>query len=241
MSLICYCLTSWVEGSTSCAIYGSKQKEFMAYSCIEYDNWYHKHCLKTCNVRIPGRFEDFICSYCKIPSTIQWSHNEYTDTCTSDNILTIFLLHCKQNPNFLNAMGETEIEHVLKAGLSLMVSRKIYEGKTVILKHVQSQLNLPMTLSGKYDCLGTEFCKFLCLFRHIWKTTISLECKSSHCPSLVRLHTRNLSSVSFYSGTTSFLEQLKELFPECSTVLNDNCDVQFSTDFFPNSLHRLIN
>ena len=63
------------------------------------------------------------------------------NTCTSDNILTILLLHCQQNHKFLNTIGDSEIEKTLKAGIALMLSGKMYEGKTIILKFVQSQLN----------------------------------------------------------------------------------------------------
>ena len=32
--LLCYCLTPWIDGSTSAAIYGKKQKEFNVYNCV---------------------------------------------------------------------------------------------------------------------------------------------------------------------------------------------------------------
>ena len=44
--LYCYCMTPWIQGSTSVAIYGSKQKEFNVHNCCKCDNWFHEFCLK---------------------------------------------------------------------------------------------------------------------------------------------------------------------------------------------------
>ena len=38
--LYCYCHTPWIEGTTSYAIYGDKQKEYNVYNCNGCDNWF---------------------------------------------------------------------------------------------------------------------------------------------------------------------------------------------------------
>jgi len=52
VQLYCYCLTPWIEGTTSYAIYGNKQKDYNVYNCSGCDNWYHKCCLATCHIPI---------------------------------------------------------------------------------------------------------------------------------------------------------------------------------------------
>ena len=101
VQLYCYCLTPWIEGTTSYAIYGDKQKDYNVYNCSECDNWYHKCCLAACHIPIPKRKADYLCKNCEIPATVQWNHDGFINTCTSDNFLIILLLHCKQYNEFL--------------------------------------------------------------------------------------------------------------------------------------------
>ena len=85
VKLYCFCLTAWIDGSTSLAIYEQQQKEYKAFECSKCKDWYHKACLLKVNVQLPTRKSEFVCSRCTIPSTIKWSHTEFTNTCTSDN------------------------------------------------------------------------------------------------------------------------------------------------------------
>ena len=152
VQLYCYCLTPWIEGTTSFAIYGDKQKEYNVYSCSGCNNWFHKCCLVECHIPIPKRKSDFLCKTCEIPETLQWKHEKFVNTCTSDNFLTVLLLHCKQYEGFLqSALGCSTVEDTLKAAVTLMIKGKIYEGKTVFLNMLQSTVNLAYD-HGKYDC-----------------------------------------------------------------------------------------
>ena len=63
--------------------------------------WFHKQCLLDCNIKSPKRNEDFICPKCQKPPTVPLHHSKYVNTCTSDNFLTVPLLHCLQNKTFL--------------------------------------------------------------------------------------------------------------------------------------------
>ena len=63
------------------------------------------YCFKLCGIKILKRNDDFICSDCSLPTTIPWIHPFYINTCTSDNFLTIVLLYCHQNPDFLNKLN----------------------------------------------------------------------------------------------------------------------------------------
>ena len=75
-------------------------------------------------------------SNCKIPATISWHHETYTNTCISGNILAILLLKCRQRGKFLSNMGSSDVEMALKSGLRLMFQNKIDKGKTVILNFI---------------------------------------------------------------------------------------------------------
>ena len=44
VQMYCYCLTPWIEGTKSYAIYGDKQKDYNVHNCSGCDNWYHKCC-----------------------------------------------------------------------------------------------------------------------------------------------------------------------------------------------------
>ena len=128
------------------------------------------------------------------------------NTCTSDNFLTILLLHCKQYEGFLqSALGCSTVEDTLKAAVTLMIRGKIYEGKTVFLNMLQSAVNLAYD-HGKYDCYGGENDKCLCLFTHIWKIVVKQRCTSVHCPVNNREVTEYLSSFLLASCTGNLNE-----------------------------------
>lgn len=113
----------------------------------------------------PKRKTDFICCEYEVPESLKWGHEKYMNTCTSDNFLTILLLYCKQHPQFIcEALGDSESEDVLKAGVKLMLAGKIYEGRTLVLNLIVSKLNLEY-VDEKYNCYGNEYDKCLC---HIW-------------------------------------------------------------------------
>jgi len=94
IKLHCFCLTAWIDGSTSLAIHEHLQKEYKAYECSKCKDWCHKACLLKFDVKLPTHKSEFVCSRCTIPSTLRWSHTEFTNMCTSDNFLTILLLYC---------------------------------------------------------------------------------------------------------------------------------------------------
>jgi hypothetical protein len=139
VELICFCLTPWIEGSTSKSIYQNRQKEFNVYNCCKCDNWYHKFCLISCGISLPKKNADFQCSACEVPDSVAWSHKHFSNTCTFDNFLTILLLQCRQHPQFLQSLGNSEVEKVLMGGMQLMINGHVYEGKTAILHYMASQ------------------------------------------------------------------------------------------------------
>ena len=55
LKLYCFCLTTWIDGSTLLAIYEQLQKEYKAYECSKCKNWYHKACLLKFDIQL-GRF-----------------------------------------------------------------------------------------------------------------------------------------------------------------------------------------
>ena len=67
------------------------------HNCCKCGDWFHNHCLSQCDVIIPKRNHDLLCSKCKIPATIPWIHSNYVNTCTSDNLLTITLMYCSSS------------------------------------------------------------------------------------------------------------------------------------------------
>lgn len=126
-------MTHWIEGTSSAAIYGEKQKQFNVHSCSRCSNWFHTFCLKFLKIKPPKRTSDFVCAGCEIPETPQWHNDLFTNTCSVDNFLAILLLHCKQNIDFLSsAIGNSEIENVIKAGVQLMLNGEVREGKAAI-------------------------------------------------------------------------------------------------------------
>jgi len=208
VQLYCYCQTPWIDGSTSAALYGDSQRDFNMYNCSVCDNWFHKYCLTACGITIPKRNAEFICKACSVPQTLPWDHDEFINTCTSDNFLTILLLHYKQYKSFLDTFGKSEAENSLKAAIILMDQGKLHEGKTLFLRFLQSRLNLPRE-KLKYDCFGGENNRCLCLFTQIWKLVIKVKCTSRFCPNKNREVTKYPSTFSF----TSTLDNLDEIFP----------------------------
>uniref|UniRef100_A0A1X7UZY1 Uncharacterized protein n=1 Tax=Amphimedon queenslandica TaxID=400682 RepID=A0A1X7UZY1_AMPQE len=98
-----------------------------------------------------------------------------------------------------------------------------------------------MTTSGKYNCQGSEFYMFLCLFGDVWKAFNEMKCASPHCPTSGKIRTRNASRFNFYSGTINFIEQLKKIFPATNMHMEDYCGAQFKGDPPPKSLSALNN
>ena len=103
---------------------------------------------------------DFVCPTCQIPSTIPWAHSNYTNTCTSDNILTILLLHCHEIPTFIECIGNSPAEKALKAALCTMLDGDVHNGKTIMLDHIKSVLPLK-TCGKKINCFGSEYSNFV--------------------------------------------------------------------------------
>ena len=46
VDMFCFCMTAWLDGTTSKGVYGEQQKEFNMYQCCFCSMWYHKYCLK---------------------------------------------------------------------------------------------------------------------------------------------------------------------------------------------------
>ena len=207
VELLCFCLTLWIEGSTSKAVYQEGQKEYNVYNCSRCNNWYHKACLKTCGFKIPGRKVDFICCHCELPETVEWSHKVFTNTCTADNFLSIILLHCRQHSEFLNKIGTSTSERALKAGVKLMTDGQLAEGKTVILQHVKSEASVQNYESGhqKVDCYGHEYVEFLSFLKHVWRVHIRKRCPSVFCPRI------KMMKFEIYI-TTVFIHPLHKIF-----------------------------
>ena len=138
VDLHCFCLTAWIDGSIQQAIYGKLQKQYKRSKC---KNWFHKACLVKLSISVPAHKGTFVCSKCTIPVTIQWNHNEFTNTCTCDNFLTILMLYCQQHPAFLSHLASSNLEATLKASISLMNKSNITEGKSLMLKKAHDRLN----------------------------------------------------------------------------------------------------
>ena len=73
-------------------------KEYTAYQYCIFSDWYHKARLVKLNVSLLKCQEEFVCSQYTIPTMLKWSHSDFTNACTSDNFLTILMLHCQQHP-----------------------------------------------------------------------------------------------------------------------------------------------
>ena len=228
LKLYCFCLTTWIDGSTSLAIYEQLQKEYKAYECSKCKNWYHKACLLKFDIQLPTRKADFVCSRCTIPNTLSWSHREFTNTCTSDNFLTTFLLHSQQHPKFLSKhVGNTEIENALKACITLMKKGSINEGKSLILKMAHTKLNYGRTGNKKLDCYGNEYSAFLCLFSHIWKMQVKQQCTSPHCPSNNIVTERYQTTFSLPSSLSGNFKDINTIFPLPGDIIG-YCSSEFN-------------
>ena len=161
-------------------MYGGKQKAFDCHVCTKCANCFHNYCLAKVGEKVPKRNHDWLCPNCKIPATVSWHHETFINTCSSDNILTILLLHCRQHRELLNNMGSSDAEVALKSGLKLMLQNKIHKGKIVILEFFKTKLNLERD-GTKYNCFGSEYEMCLKLFRHVWKLYMTLNCDSDYC------------------------------------------------------------
>ena len=206
------------------------------HACVKCENWFHKHCLHVCGIKPPKRTQDFICPNCTIPPTVPWSHPKYVNTCTSDNVLTIIILHCLQHHKFLENIGTSAAENTLKAAIKLMLQGNMCKGKEVILDHVTSVLTF--NRSGQYlDCYGSEYAQFIQLFRHIWTLSLILNCESRYCPNPSTQ--RHQTSFCFQPPhNNTFSEQLAQMFPAQGDK-SGYCGQQFHDDPPENSEYGL--
>ena len=225
IALYCICHTPWIEGSTSKAIYGANQKQFNSHRCCKCNNWFHKYCLKICGIKLPKRNDDFLCPDCSLPATIPWRHPYYINTCTSDNFLTIMLLHCRQNQDFLNKLNLSPAECALKAGITSMLNGNIIKGKTTVLDYVSSALNYGQE-DNKLNCFGSEYNMLLQAFCHVWKVKLSLNCDSPFCPTASSQRYQVTYSLQPFS-VMPFDAQLKEHFPDNGDRLLGYCGAEF--------------
>ena len=193
------------------------------YNCSKCDDWFHKYCLTACGIDIPKRNADFICNPYTVPESLQWIQEKFTNTCTSDNFLTILLLHCKQHKSFLNTIGDSVDENTLKAAIILMKQGKLQGegGGTLFLHLLQSRLNLDRE-NSKYDCFSSENSRYLRLFTHIWKLVIKLKCTSKYCPNQNAEVIKCPSTFSFNSQ----LDNLNEVFPTTGDMVG-YCGTEF--------------
>ena len=223
--LYCICHKPWIEESTSKAIYGTNQKQFNCHRCCNCSNWFHKYCLTVCGIKLPKRNDDFLCPDCSIPATVPWRHPFYVNTCTSDNFLTIMLLYCRQNQEFINKLNISPAECALKAGINFMLHENMIKGKTTVLDYVSSTLNYCQT-DNKMNCFGSEFSMFLQALCHIWKIQLDLKCNSPSCPvNFFQRHQATYALQSF--SVIPFNLQLKEHFPETGHRLSGYCGAEF--------------
>lgn len=163
-----------------------------------------------------------------MPRTIPWEHRKYVNTCTSVNILTMLLLHCQQNQQFLCNFSSSHIEGALKSGISLMLNGDMSMGKEVILDSIHSRTNQQKTDGGLIDCIGTEYGQFMQHLRRVWKMFISLRCNSMHCPKpLTKRYPSSLSLVPV--SVKPFCSQLNTLFPNVGDE-SGYCGQEFHND-----------
>lgn len=129
VQLLCDCFIPWIEGSTSAAIYGTRQKEFNMHLCCKCKMWYHSYCLSKLGISPPNRRVQFMCHHCTVPMTLEWGAETFTNTCTVDNFLTTLMLHCKEHPGYLSTvLNVSDSEDVLKTGI--MLKRSTNRSKT---------------------------------------------------------------------------------------------------------------
>ena len=122
------------------------------------------------------------------------------------------LLHCQQhNNNFLQLLNNSQSECALKKGIALMINGDIKEGKAKVLDYISSVI-YHKKLSGKMDCFGSEYSRFLQAFNHVWKLKLYLKCNSKHCPN--KFSCRNQTTFSLQPVIkVSFEQQLRQHFP----------------------------
>ena len=227
-TVVLHCLCCpWIEGTTSKAVYGEKlQKSFDMHVCIKCNTWFHKYCLNVCGLQVPKRNHDF-CPECKLPSTLSWNNDAYTNTCTCDNILTILLLYCKQYNTFLSAFNSSTPENTLKSGLTLMLNGNLNWGKTVILDYLRSSLNLPR-IGNKFNCLGTEFAILLSAFSHVYKLSVTKQCNSTHCPKPSSHRYHGTYGLFPENKGTPFADQLVQQLPLQGSYSKGYCGAEFA-------------
>jgi len=159
-----------------------------------------------------------------LPTTIPWKHPLYVNTCTSDNFLTILLLHCQQNPSFLDQLGKSSAECALKAGINDMLNGNIIGGKTTVLRYISSVIKDKQNKKGKIDCYGSEYSRFLHAFRHVWKLQLKLECDSLYCPIA---STQRQQTTYSLNSRIPFEEQIREHFPYSGERMQGYCGAHF--------------
>ncbi len=230
--LICICRTPWIEGSTSKAVYREKQKQFNSHRCCTCQGWFHHYCLSMYHVDVPKISQDFICPNCKIPPTIPWHNRKYRNTCTSDNFLNTILIHSMQNPKFLECLGSSEAEHVLKVVIHDFIKSNVESGKTRFLDYVKS------IVSGlQYDCFGSEYEQCLQVFKSVWRLELCLECSSPHCPRPKNTRYPNGYNLQPQS-LERFSNQIEKQFPENGQALG-YCGATFHL-YHQKMLHPVI-
>jgi hypothetical protein len=203
----CFCMTAWIDGTTSAAIYGCEQKQFNAHCCSKCNNWFHMYCLKMLNIKPPKRSSDFLCSICEIPETPRWHHNKFVNTCSVDNFLTVLFIYCIQHTTFLSdCLGDSEFEKCIKAGIQLMLNKNVTEGKSIILTYLQSRQDLLYT-NGKCDFYGSEYEKVLTFLKHVWQIEIKQKCQSVHCPSHRAEVSRHVTGFTIHADAQETIEQ----------------------------------
>ena len=227
VALHCICFLPWIDGSTSATIYGKNQKDYNLYQCYKCLIWFHPYCLKEIGARQPKKTAEYMCHICEIPPTLHWGDKNYVNTCTVDNFLTCLLLHCKEYPHFLsNALGNSDVDNVLRTGMKLMLPGNLVEGRHVVLQHVSSRINLPSN-GNIYDCYGNEHSLFLSIFKNISRVHVIQRCTSEHCPVKCKV-TRSLITFSYCSpAKTPFDEQICNIFPVANDLLNGYCGAEF--------------
>lgn len=67
------------------------------------------------------------------------------------------LLHYQEYPQFLDQLGNSKVEKVIKSSILLVVKGDISMGKEIILNYIASCTNLPKTATGQVDCTGTVY------------------------------------------------------------------------------------
>lgn len=227
--LHCLCKCPWIDGSTARALFNNTNcKKFNMHCCCRCSTWYHFYCLEQCKVKLPKRTEDYICPTCFIPRVLEWKHPKYTNTCTSDNILTILLMYCHQNRQFLSYFQSSDGENALKSGLSMMLVGKLIQGKSIILDWVHSQRNLPRTSDGTFNCHGTEFDMFLSTFCHVWRLHQQRQCDSKFCPSANSERSFcNFSLDPVSESDQSYYGQMCSTFPRPGDKIHGYCGSEF--------------